>query len=192
VIPELIEPSSVVYSFGVGEDATWDLELIERFGVRVHAFDPTPRSVRWVSRQETPAAFVFHQLGLAEFDGEAQFAMRSPDPGWTSYELVQREDAGDSVETVEAPVARLSTIASRLGHDRIDILKMDVEGAEYAAIDDLVATGPLPTQLLVEFHYSSQRARVAQTRRAIRTLNDAGYRVFARSPVGYEFSFVRS
>ena len=30
----------MVYSFGVGQDISWDLAMIERFGVTVHAFDP--------------------------------------------------------------------------------------------------------------------------------------------------------
>ena len=46
VCPEGITPDSVVYSFGVGDNVAWDLAMIRRFGVQVHAFDPTPASVR--------------------------------------------------------------------------------------------------------------------------------------------------
>ena len=38
-----LHTGSVVYSFGVGEDVSFDVALIQRFGSIVHAFDPTPR-----------------------------------------------------------------------------------------------------------------------------------------------------
>src|SRR5262245_45261334 len=51
ICPDSLGPQSVVYSVGVGEDISFDLALIERFGLQVHAFDPTPKSVRWVKQQ---------------------------------------------------------------------------------------------------------------------------------------------
>ena len=41
------------YCGGVGEDVTFDKGVIERFGLTIHAFDPTPRSA--VVRREAPA-----------------------------------------------------------------------------------------------------------------------------------------
>ena len=52
-----LSANSVVYSFGVGEDASFDLELIGRFGCTIHAFDPTPRSIAWVAGQCRPRPF---------------------------------------------------------------------------------------------------------------------------------------
>src|SRR5436305_14661221 len=45
VCPTNLSADSVVYSFGIGEDISFDLQLIDRFAVKVHAFDPTPRSL---------------------------------------------------------------------------------------------------------------------------------------------------
>jgi hypothetical protein len=39
-----LETSSVVYSFGIGEDFSFEIGLAARYGVTVHMFDPTPRS----------------------------------------------------------------------------------------------------------------------------------------------------
>ena len=38
----------ICYSGGVGEDISFDMGLIERFGCNVYAFDPTPRAIRYV------------------------------------------------------------------------------------------------------------------------------------------------
>ena len=74
VIPELLRPGALVYSAGIGEDISFDLALIERYGCRVHGFDPTPRSLAWLEKQSLPAAYSFHPFGLAAFDGTASFA----------------------------------------------------------------------------------------------------------------------
>jgi hypothetical protein len=130
---------------------------------------------------------------LADFDGAATFVMRNRDPDWSSFNLTKPSDLpGRVLESVQGRVARLQTIATELGHNRIDVLKLDIEGAEYEVIPQILAGELLPVQLLVEFHYFEQpQLRLAQTAQLIQRLNTAGYRVFARSPVGYEFSFVR-
>jgi hypothetical protein len=48
VCTDRLGPDSIVYSFGLGEDISFDLELIERTGATVYGFDPTPRSIAWV------------------------------------------------------------------------------------------------------------------------------------------------
>jgi FkbM family methyltransferase len=192
VLPDLLGSESIVYGFGVGEDISWDAAMIDRFGVTVHAFDPTPRSVAWIRRQQLPARFVFHEIGLADFDGEASFVMRNPTPGWSSFDLANTTGVeSPSFGIARGLVARLETIAQKLGHKHVDVLKLDIEGAEYVVLPDMLMGKILPEQLLVEFHYSDGSAnRLAQTAALIQKLNEVGYRLFARSPVGHEFSFV--
>ena len=56
VRPDWITSDSVVMSVGVGPDVTFDLEMVERFGCTVHAFDSTPKSVDWVRAQRCRAS----------------------------------------------------------------------------------------------------------------------------------------
>src|SRR5450432_2602490 len=71
--PVGLSEKSVIYSFGVGEDVSFDLGLIQHFGMQIHAFDPTPRSVRWVQSQTLPENFIFHPYGVADHDGTSSF-----------------------------------------------------------------------------------------------------------------------
>ena len=162
--------------------------LIERFGSHVHAFDPTPKSIQWIKAQTLPAPFHFHDVGLAAYDGVATFHL--PQPTHVSYSITNT--VGEAGATVQAKVQRLDTIARELGHRRIDILKMDIEGAENAVIEDLANTKLEIGQVLVEFHHTIGRAKeLAETNKAIATLNHLGFRLFFNSTVGREFSFIR-
>ena len=90
------------------------------------------------------------------------------------------------------PVRRLGTILEELGHDRLDILKMDIEGAEYDVIEEIV-NAPVPiSQVLIEFHHRFPHIGTGKTRQAIARLNSAGYRIFNVSASGEEISFIKT
>jgi FkbM family methyltransferase len=175
-------PDSVVYSVGVGDNVAWDLALIERFGVTVHAFDPTPACVGWVGRQSLPTAFRFHPVGVAARDGVARF--RAPRRGFNYL------PAGvDEAAAAAAPVRRISTLMRDLGHDHLDVLKLDIEGGEYEVLDDLLREKLPVEQLLVEFHHNFRSIPFARTEGAVRALSAAGYQLFHVSERGLELSF---
>jgi len=96
-----------------------------------------------------------------------------------------------SNSSIQMPVLRLATIMEKLGHDHIDVLKMDIEGAEYGVIADLLSCEIRVDQLLVEFHHRWPEVGLDKTRRAIHELNERGYRIFNISPNGEEYSFLR-
>ena len=186
VCPDLLKSDSVVYSFGIGTDISFDLELMRRFGVTVHAFDPTPRSLAWVRTQNLPSHFHVHEYGVADRDGTIEFAPPASD-AHVSHTVVAGRGQG---QTISAPVKRIATIMQELGHRSIGLLKMDVEGAEYGVIRDLVAEAIPVGQLCIEFHHRWPEVGAAQTRQAINALHAAGYRIFHVSDKGEEYSFL--
>ncbi|QDU83404.1 hypothetical protein Pla163_05030 [Planctomycetes bacterium Pla163] len=185
--PRGLGAHSIVYSGGVGDNVAWDLAVIERFGVTVHAFDPTPRSVAWLARQALPERFVHHARGLAGADGERRFEAPAKERS-ANYTLAV-DGTGDGPLL---PVARLATVARELGHARIDLLKLDVEGAEYEVLADALEHGPEFDQLLVEFHHGEGPWRLEHTLRAVAALRANGLRLFHVSRRGLELSFVRA
>jgi len=190
ISPEGIDRESIVYSFGVGEDISWDLGMIERFGAKIHAFDPSPRSIGWITEQDLPEGFIFHPFGLAGEDGEIIF-YEPPDPGARSLRISGSGKEQERGEKHSLPVHRLDTIKEILGHEHIDILKMDIEGAEYGVIEDVVDAAGSISQVLIEFHHRFSNIGVEETRKAIRELNRAGFGIFHVSSTGEEISFIR-
>jgi len=186
VSPPLLGPGSVAYSFGLGRDVSFERALIERFGVIVHGFDPTPLAREWLRAQSLPPSFILHEVGIADYDGSARFAPPAQ-TDWESFSMVRQSGIGSAIE---APVARFATLVPRIGSPPPDLVKLDIEGAEYAVLPDLLASGFRPRQLLVEFHHRWAETGPRATREAIRLLNRAGYRVAAVSDKGREYTFV--
>jgi FkbM family methyltransferase len=189
VASDPLGPTSLVWSFGVGDDVAWELALIARFRCRVRAFDPTPAARAWLATQTLPAELAVEPVGLAAFDGEQSFAPPRR-PGGVNYRPI--ESAGAPAGAVRAPVRRLATLAREHGVTRLDVLKLDIEGGEHAVLDDLLATGPLPAQLLVEFHHGQHGIPFARTAASIAALRSRGYRVLHVSRRGLELSFLRT
>lgn len=180
--------SPVIYSFGVGEDVSFDIAAIEQKGATVHAFDPTPRSRSWIEGQSLPASFHFHPIGLAQEDGEAEF-YAPPVAAHVSFSA-QPAPNSDRGLAIRAPVQRLATIIGNLATAMPDVVKMDIEGFEYGVLDDLLAGELRPQQLLVEFHHRMYGIANARTIEQIAKLRDVGYRIYYVSESGHEYGLV--
>ena len=178
--------SPVVLSFGLGDDVSFDEAMISTYHARVFGFDPTPASLRWLAAHGVPAGMSVEPIGIAAFDGEQEFAMSAGETRG-NFSSKQRGDI-----TVVCQVRRYATLLAMLGLRRVDVLKLDVEGAEFDIIDDLLASAALPTQLLVEFHHRLHNIHVSETRRSVRAIQRAGFSLFAVSPGGQELSFIRA
>ncbi len=187
---EPLRAGSVVYSFGVGDNVAWDREMIRRFGCTLHAFDPTPASVAWVARQTLPPEFVFHDFGISNFDGQLPFYPPRK-AGSTHFSQERRGGWFAQQEPVMGQVRRLATIMASLGHSRLDVLKLDVEGSEFEAVPDVLSSGIEIDQLLVEIHYHFRSRSFRAGLDLIEQIKAAGMRCIHVSPRGFEFSFVR-
>jgi len=185
---EGLTPASVVYSAGVGTDLSFDFALIERTGAVVHAFDPTPKSIAWVREIKRPANFLFHPFGILDQDGTAELHLPG-NPDYVSGSVCPPQSIGRGSESV--PMHRLATIMQMLGHTGMDLLKLDVEGAEYRILDDMLRSPILPKQLLVEFHHRlyPHQFDLDCTRQMLQRLHASGYRIFAISDLFEEYSF---
>lgn len=187
--PSLIGPDAVVYSLGIGEDISFDVALIEQYGLTVHAFDPTPKVKTWLASQTLPEPFEFHEVGIADFDGEAVFYL-PPRQDYVSHSLIgARQYNRDSIRV---PMIRLRTAMQNLGHNRIDILKMDIEGAEYAVLEDLVKEKIPVGQILVEFHHRLSSIGTGKTKRALALLEAYGMRTSYICPRMEVFTLIQT
>jgi FkbM family methyltransferase len=179
------KPRACCLDFGIGDDISFELELIRRYGAQVYAFDPTPMSMEWLAtHSQPPPQFHAFAVGVANFDGVQSFGR--PRVAGTLDFSARRADR----DAAACPVKKLSTIVQEYRLSHIEILKMDVEGSEYAVLEDLAQSHIRPTQLCIEFHHGMDDIRVSETTGAIRQLQSRGYRMFDVAPWGHEISLI--
>ena len=138
------------------------------------------------SNQELPAKFEVHGVGLADKDGELTFDAPANAEHASYSATANREGA----KTVRLPVSRIQTIFKELALEKIDVLKMDIEGSENSAIADLLKGGIRPVQILVEYHHRIHKTPLSETMESIGALEKAGYRLFWVSDMGDEFALI--
>ena len=193
ICPDRITSKSIVYSIGVGDDISFEISLIRSFGLpAMFAFDPTPTSISWLSRQRVPDEFKLFQYAISDYDGSSRFFPHD-NPDCVAHTLIPRK--GTASQAVEVQVRTLPTLMAELGHRHIDLLKMDIEGAEYPVIDNLVSHHVEIHQLLVDFHHLDRFTpgmSPARTKDAIQKLNRAGFKAFHITPSGQEYSFIKT
>jgi FkbM family methyltransferase len=193
VSPARLPRQPLIYSFGIGRTLEWELELIQKFGAEVHAFDPTPASVAWLAEQSLPPSLHAHAWGLSAKDGDLLlYPPKSADGENFTQEKLEYVSEGHSARAIAVPVKRALTTMRELKHEQLDLLKIDVEGAEFEAIPEMLSSGVRPGQLMLELHYHYPTRSFKEGLALIRTIEGAGYRCSHISQRGLEFSFVRA
>lgn len=149
VVPtDMIQSDWIIYSFGIGEDITFDIALMERFGCTVHGFDPTPRAIAYVegSTANYPN-FKFYPYGVWWEDTEVKF-FNPRKEHFASYSILNLRH---QESYMMAEVKTIKTMMNDLGHDHVDLIKMDVEGAEQMVIPNLISDKIKTKVLCIEY-----------------------------------------
>ena len=113
--PDGISPSTIVYSLGVGEDISFDLAMIDKFGCEIYAFDPTPRAIAYVKSQRLPDGFHLYEYAVAGYDGMVKFSPPK-NAEHISHTILDRPETSNNA--IDVKVHRLKTIVGILGHKK--------------------------------------------------------------------------
>jgi len=176
-----VKPDVVAYCAGAGEDITFDLAL-HVAGCRVTTFDPTPRAIAHVEAV-APSDDRFRFLPVGWWSQKDTLRFYAPrDPAHVSHSALNLQATQDYFE---APVNTVAALMRELGDTRVDLIKMDIEGAEYEVIDSLLRDGPLPRTLCVEF---DQPKPLRRTFKAVARLRAAGYDLVKMDRWNYTFT----
>lgn len=183
VAADLLSERSICWCAGVGEEISFDLALIQRFGCRVWGLDPTPRALRHaeVHAAQEPR-FQLLPVGLWSEDTTLRF-FPPEDPSHVSHSVMNLQGTRGGFDAACRSAASLSR---ELGHDRIDLLKLNVEGAEYEILESLRRDDIRPRTLCVVF---DQPATLRRMLGSSRTLIRDGYTLIGID--GWSCTFVR-
>ena len=187
-VPEtLLGVDSVCYLAGVGEDITFDLGLIARFGCTVDALDPVPEAAVHVAQASAHEPRLrFHPFGLWSSDTTLRFS----DPRAAGFVSRSATDMHATGGGIELPVRSVRSLMAELGHERIDLLKLSAEGSEYEILDHVLGEGIDVRVLCVE--YAQPAPEPAMVNGSVRRLASGGFDVVAASvlPWNWKLCFV--
>ena len=191
--PDCINDKSIVYSFGVGTDISFDQELIAQYNCTVFGFDPTPKTIDFIANStQIPKQFIFEPYGLYSHDGTVAFFLpENPNHVSCTVGNIRNYDEG-KLKKVDVPVLSFDSILRKLGHKTIDVLKLDIEGSEYDVLDDILNAEIQINQICIEFHHRFKGVSVIKTKQAIKRLRDKGYQLIGISPQAEEYTFINS
>ncbi len=184
IVPDaLLDPGCVCYCAGLGEDGTFDIELSRRYGCEVHTLDPTPRACEYAAEHLAGVAGVhFHPVGLWSETRSVRFYVPR-NPNHVSHSAVNLQKTN---EWFDAPCSSVRDLMTDLGHDRVDVLKLDIEGAEFEVLGRLLCDGIRPGVICVEFDQPAPTLRVL---RQVRELRRCHYRLVSVDL--WNFTFVQ-
>jgi hypothetical protein len=86
------------------DDIDFDLSVIEKYGVEVHAFDPTPNSIDMLDDRNLPRQFAFHPWAVSASDGSLKLYPHLRKDGTKSevmYTMIAEEETID--DAIEVP-----------------------------------------------------------------------------------------
>jgi len=171
----------VVYDFGIRESPDFGMAFAPHCDVV--GFDPSPISVKWWKTnqkkiQAKHPTYDYSPVGAGGIDGDID--LREYDWGQVSIiefprRVIDTTDCNSSggckykfhetQKTFKIPVQTLKTAMTQHGHSRVHMLKLDVEGSEYAfletMIDDLSCRNV--DQLVLEWHHYDHDIRYGVT-----------------------------
>ncbi len=190
IIPELLNRNSIVYSFGIGTDISFDKKVIKKHQCSVFGFDPTPQSISWINEQKNLNSFHFYKYGIGPKTEIVDFFLPA-NPKQISGSLLNHEYT-DANRKVAAQMKTFGDIATELGHKHVDVVKMDIEGAEYQVLQTVLESSISIDQILVEFHDRLLEGHSLNSKIAVEMLKNKGYEIFACSMSYEEISFVHT
>ncbi|MFH1194435.1 MAG: FkbM family methyltransferase [bacterium] len=210
----ILNEKSVCYLAGAGEDISFDISIAEKYHSQVFIFDPTPRAkihfdelVKHVNNGEpmivnnipsdiysvskgNVGKLKFLEVGLWDKTEQLKFFVPQ-NPTEVSHSIVNLQQTENYFL---ASVKRLSEIMKELGHRSIDLLKLDIEGAEYKVIDSFLDDKLDIKVICIEFDEANSPLDFLyclRLHKSIKKIINAGYSIVYKDN-RYDYTFVRN
>ena len=168
-----LNDSSIIYSAGVGEDISFDLLISHKYNSNIFLIDPTEKSKKHYNetinfyRNKTNFTgniqkdyyekitnlhpnlekISYLDIGLWNKPDVLKF-YKQENPNYVSQSLIEGM-FGFNYDNVD--VDTIKNIMERFNHKHIDLLKLDIEGAEIKVLERMFDDNIYPKYLCIEF-----------------------------------------
>lgn len=206
---------SIVYSCGVGEDISFDIKLQSYYGCNLILIDPTQKAITHFDeckkffkdkkfkftgniqsdyyeniKNDNPIMnnFKYLNIGVWSKKDELKFYKQS-NPEYVSQSLINTMFT-DNYDIVK--VDSLKNIMENNNHVHIDLLKLDIEGAENEVLKQMLIDKIFPTYLCVEFDLlRNKKDYNNETDKIINMLIKVGYKIIINEQLNITFEYTK-
>ena len=213
-----LDKNSIIYCIGAGEDVSHDIEIAHKLNSNVYIIDPTPRAIKhyeyvksvldgkdkiiydkkfgggnpyeyWkiiLENKIDTDKIIYNNCGIGIQEGIQKFYLPSNEE-YVSCSLVE---GMKGEKYINVNVKKLKSIMNQYGHDKIDLLKMDIEGSECDVIEDMLKEEIYPKYLAIEFDlgFNGENIKdVDKCNKIIKRLFDNNYKLFYQNHSDFTF-----
>ena len=169
---------STIISCGLGEDASFDVEIASKFNAKVIIVDPTPRAilhfeeiqkrigqsaihgyvkggtqptVSYDLSRVTKDSLILEPFALWVEITKIKF-FAPPNPDHVSHSIINfQNNYSRSTPHIEVPTITLEALLEKHQVKAVQLMKLDIEGAEVDVIKHMLEKSIFPRQVLLEF-----------------------------------------
>ena len=181
---------SVILDVGCADDADFSVMLMSRFNARCFGVDPTRKHLPALRRLEesSDGKFVAVPFAVCARSGELEFFESEQNVSGS----LQRDHGNvlrDSVRSYTVTAVTIDKLLDHLGLTHADMLKLDLEGAEYELLSAVDAdTLHRFQQMFVEFHHHCvEQYSASDTRSLVARIETMGFTSFSFDDHNYLF-----
>tara|TARA_Y100000816_G_C25977521_1_gene510313 strand:+ start:247 stop:933 length:687 start_codon:yes stop_codon:yes gene_type:complete len=168
-----LNENSIIYSGGVGEDISFDIKIQEKYKCNIFLIDPTEKAlihfnevkeyykngklflgniqkdyIQSIQNNKPDfSKFYYFNIGLWNCHDKLKFYKQN-NKNYVSQSLIENMF---SKEYDEVNVTTIKALMEEKKHKTIDLLKLDIEGAEIEVIEQMLDDKIFPKYILIEF-----------------------------------------
>lgn len=207
-----LDKNSVIYSAGVGEDISFDVKLQTKYGCNIILIDPTKRAIKHFDecKQYFISNKTFKFTGNIQPDYYDSLINDTPDFEKINYVelgLWDKKDTlkfykqinnhnvsktlisgmfGNEFDIIKADT--LKNIMQNFNHTNIDLLKLDIEGAEIKVLNNMLDDNIYPKYLCIEFDlFLKKKDKQNDTKKIINRLLRNNYNILINDNMNITF-----
>lgn len=169
---------------GLGKDISFPTEFLKKFGGHVVGIDPNPYSIDYCQSVLPKGMELINKAFWHQSDDVLTFNMPRPldklpkGADGVSGSLISSHSYA-SENKLSVSTISFARVLDHVGRPECDVLKLDIEGAEYDVLKSLCADGSIrrAKQVVIEFHHFCTHYTIEDTNAVSDRIQQSGFQL---------------